>query len=369
MEKIMLYPFSDEEDYYLKYYKLLNEYTISSLVCLKGSGYKGKAYLINDKEIVVTENFEGELGKCSAILPLFSDKEDLRREEKDFVFFNKNKNEIVLENLKNAIVHGKKIFIFDENLKEINELKKCIPQNLKMHIRGRTLNKKEVSLKQFHYIKTPTIYITSVFEGLNKMDILLAIYYELQLRGYKVLAFGTRQGCELFGICSYPKFMYDEKMSDNQKILFLNSFIKMMETEVAPDLILVGVPGGTAPFSVKAPLDFGTTLYKMIRAMPPDYFILSLPYSNYSDIEYQYWEIYFKTNFGIRVDSFNISPKAVLQQMIERNSIAQYLTVDKEEIKTESENNIFCFLDNESVRKEVDRLIQQLEKYGEMETV
>lgn len=350
----------------MRYCKLLNDYTVSSLVCLKGSGYSGKQYKVDDTEMTVTENFEEELEKCSAILPLFSDKEDAKLEEREFVFFEKNVNEIIIENLKKAIEQQKKVIICDKYLRNRKE---WIPEKLQIHIYRETIEKSKLSLKQFHNIKTPVIFIASAFEGLDKTKILLSIYNELLSREYKILAFGTRQDCELFGIHSYPEFMYDEKLDDNQKILSFNEYAKRMEMEYTPDLIMIGIPGGTAPFSAKAPLDFGTTLYKMIRAVVPDYFILSLPYANYNDMDYQYWEKYFENSFGITVDSFNISPKSILQQMVERNNSAKYLTIDREEVDLEIKNKekIFCYLNADSVKKETDRLIQQLKEYGKVE--
>lgn len=362
MDRIMLYPFSDEAEIYIKYHKLFLGHTISSLVCLKGAGYKGRKYLVDKNELTVTEDFDEELKKCDAILPLFVDS-DVMKEDKNFVFLKKDKNEIIIENLEKAIKCDKKIFVLNDGIEKFEKLKAKISREQKLFVQSDVLDEKDKSFKQFQNIKTPIIYIASVFEGLGKMEVLLSVYNELAKRKYQVLAFGTKPEGELLGIHSYPQIMYDEQLTDNQKILFLNNYVKRMELKYNPDLILFGVPGGTAPFSAKAPLDFGTTFYKMMRAVFPDYLIVALPYAKYGDTEYRCWNDYYEKNFGVKVDSFNISPKSILQQMIERNNVAHYLTVDREDVKNKLKDNIFSYLFEESVSSEVDKLIQQLKQY------
>ena len=78
-------------------------------------------------------------------------------------------------------------------------------------------------------------------------------------------------------------------------------------------------------------------------------------------------------NFGIKINSYNISPKVILQQMTEQVNAARYLTIDVDtvikQITEITENNVFCFADQESTKREIDRLLCQLEDYGELEAV
>ncbi len=371
----MIYPYTTEADVFVRNSDLMEGYEISALVSLRGSGHQNVSHSINGNSILVHEDFEKALEECTAILPVFYDpnREIIESEEKDMMFIGQRIDEIIFSKIDKAVEHGKKIIIFNNGSKQAKILIEKVPDDLQICFQNIYSGKSDFAIKEMCHIETPVVCVASAFEGLDKMNILLALYRDLVQQGYNTLAFGTVQGCEIWGINSWPDFMSDIKLNTTEKIIYLNNYIKMLEIQKKPDIILVGVPGGTAPFTNKAPLDFGEMFYKVIKANLPDYFILSLPYAQYHDEDIEKWNKYYNVNFGIKINSYNISPKVILQQMTEQVNAARYLTIDVDtvikQITEITENNVFCFADQESTKREIDRLLCQLEDYGELEAV
>lgn len=325
-EKIMIYPFSDEIEFYVQHSNLLNKFEIKSLVSFKGAGYLTRKYKVEEKCIHVSEKFSEELEMCTALLPVFSNEKGLEKKDEELASLMPNVNELILDKIKIAISKEKKIVILDDRTKETEILLKAVPKELQICIKKEDIDSAENVVKKMYNIESPVVFLGSAFEGLNEMNLLLTLYEGLTSKGYRILAFGTRGESELFGIHSYPHI----NMEDSERIVFLNNYIKMMENKYKPDIILMSVPGGTAPFSMKAPLDFGTELFRMIRACMPDYAIISIPYAQYTDLDIVQWSRYYKRNFGMNVDAYNIVPKAILQQLTETYNDPKYLSVDRE---------------------------------------
>ncbi|MDL0247696.1 TIGR04066 family peptide maturation system protein, partial [Clostridioides difficile] len=95
MKKVLIYPFTEEMAPFVKQENLLKDIDITSIVSLKGNGILGDKYKFNGKSLEVSENFDKELEKCTYIL--------LNN------FYSDESENIILENIKKAVNHGKKI--------------------------------------------------------------------------------------------------------------------------------------------------------------------------------------------------------------------------------------------------------------------
>ena len=78
----------------------------------------------------------------------------------------------------------------------------------------------------------------------------------------------------LFSFHSFPSFMFDSDMDGNMKILLFNRYIKRLEREEKPDIIILGVPGAVQNLSEEFTLGFAMTPYLTFNAVLVDYLIL-----------------------------------------------------------------------------------------------
>ena len=134
-------------------------------------------------------------------------------------------------------------------------------------------------------LKSPVTIIVGQGPYTSKFETQMGVRQELIKRGYKVSQIGSRPYCELFGFHSFPSFMFSKELSEAQKIIAFNQFVKQVETDEEPDLILVGVPGGIMPILGKVHNNFGILQVEVSAAIEPDSAIYTL-YSNVYSIQF-----------------------------------------------------------------------------------
>jgi peptide maturation system protein (TIGR04066 family) len=136
-------------------------------------------------------------------------------------------------------------------------------------------------------LKTPVTMIVGQGPYTGKFETQLGMRRELLSRGIKVSQVGSRPYCELFGFHSFPSFMFSKELTETQKIVAFNLFIKKIEKEESPDLIIVGVPGGIMPIIEKIHNDFGMLHVEVSAALEPDTIIYNLYSNGYSTKYYE----------------------------------------------------------------------------------
>jgi peptide maturation system protein (TIGR04066 family) len=129
-------------------------------------------------------------------------------------------------------------------------------------------------------IDTPVIFVLGTGERTNKFEIQLALRENMMKMGYKASQVGTREYCELLGFHSFPRFMFGNGISEISKIASFNRFIKSLERDECPDVIIIGVPRGIMPFNNRLPNGYGILAYEVSQAVTPDSTVYSDTGSN-----------------------------------------------------------------------------------------
>lgn len=128
-------------------------------------------------------------------------------------------------------------------------------------------------------LETPVIAVMGVSESTSKFALQLSLYEQLQNMGYRVSHIGTKHYCELFGTHSFPKFMFDDTVSSQHKIRWFNQYLKTIEREESPDIILLGIPGGLTMSDDTDYGDLGLLLFETTYQLEPDFTIMTMPWS------------------------------------------------------------------------------------------
>lgn len=265
--KTMVYPYSLEISPIVRHKDLLENNQIVSLVSPEGWGMTGKdASLADNGEklgMTIRSDFEECLDLCDTVLFCQS-------------VHTLDYETIIKPKILKAIQLKKDIIItIPLDKKELDYIsQQALLNNLNFeyygHIKGKTENcigDKEVRI---YDINTPVIFVMGMGCRTNKFEIQLSLSENLQKMGYNVSQIGSRGYCELFGFHSFPDFMYSDKISETNKILLFNHFIKNIEKTENPDLIIIGIPGGIMPINDTITNNFGILSYEVSQAVVPD---------------------------------------------------------------------------------------------------
>lgn len=123
----------------------------------------------------------------------------------------------------------------------------------------------------------PIILIAGLNEECQKFDIQLELRRYLEKVGYRVTHIGSKHYSELFGGHSFPQFMYETELCINEKIIGLNAYVRKLEKDEAPEVIVIGVPGGLLPITDKLHQNYGLTAFEVGFALQADICLLAAP--------------------------------------------------------------------------------------------
>lgn len=227
----------------------------------------------------------------------------------------------------------------------------------------------QMSKDVLYDISIPIVFITELCSGLIEDNYALNIKTEL-----------GNQGINAFLICDCPieknvdgndyvsfhDFWRRIDISIEEKIYYLNHYVKEKEYDKNIDLIIVSIPGATQKFSNKFTDGFGMNFWIAQEALIADCGILHLPCRDYSksDIENIINSLKLRR---VPVDYVNIVPKKICIEESERNQKMCFLTLDDDIvdsiIHTAHHEGLFNLNHSSELIKLTKAIIGQLKGY------
>lgn len=301
-KKALIYPYDIESAAIIRSKEFSAKYVLIAAIAPQGWGYTGKDVGDVDGQapfgVKVDSCFEKYIDDCDTVIFIQSEHT---------IDFNKN----VYPKIHSAIAKKKEIICLI-NKYDLSDLRKLALEN-KVNFIEYDYSPFEVITKNAYImnIDTPIVAILGLAENMDKFQIQLMVTEQLKQMGYKTLLIGSRYYTDLVGGIPFPKFMFETKLSESEKIKNFNRFVKSQESIYKPDIIILGVPGGILPYNKIINNNFGITAFECMQAVPPDFCILSL-YSNiYTEEYFSGLQNLFKYRFGSRIDIFNITNQKI----------------------------------------------------------
>ncbi len=368
MDRILIYPYDLQSCPIVRHKELLKEYEVAALVSPRGWGMNGKdgRAADNGSEIGITIScdFEESLNLCDTVLICESTQ-------------NPDFESVILPKVFRAVEVRKNI-IFTKSLERKyfeSILKKCTDNGVYFKLFG--LLKEEPDFPEIpveneiiHKINTPVIFVMGTGERTNKFELQLSLRENIGNMGYKISQIGTRGYCELLGFHSFPSFMYSRKISESNKIVLFNHFVKSIEMEEQPDLIIIGIPGGIMSFSNNLTNRFGVLAYEVSQAVIPDSTVFSCHCDGYRKDFFIKLKDSVRHKFGCTIDCFNIANVVLdLDSSKERNRTI-YLSLQSKHVDEAVENFIpygqsfYNVLNAMDALKMSEYLVDMLAEYG-----
>ena len=185
------------------------------------------------------------------------------------------------------------------------------PRDLDVFLLGDT---KDFNLKKYEEfssavqaITTPIIAVAGIGEKTDKFEVSLVLRDIFIKAGYKVSQIGSKNYCELLDFHSFPSFLFNPQIDERLKIICFNKYIKQIEIEECPDIIIITIPGAMKAFSENITQGFGLLHYMVFQAVLVDYLIvcsyLGTDFSNSLSRESEIC----KNRYGCNIDCCHIS--------------------------------------------------------------
>lgn len=270
MKKIAIFPF----DYYLlpviKNKDNLLDFQLSQVFSLQGWG------MVND---TVSAACKDDTAEDIVVMDIFDESVDF---DFDILYITNSNHKIgndllyrcverVAKKQKNILVSKK---LNTEQMKQIEAI--CKQNNVHVQFLYADVSTDIINdtVEMLHSIDTPIISVSGVDENTNKFEVQLELYNRLKKDGYSVSWVSSRNEMLLCGEHPLPDFMFQTSISETQKILMYNHFVKFIEEQVSPDVIILGIPGEMMPNSKLQVGHFGTTAFQIFNAVNPDFSVL-----------------------------------------------------------------------------------------------
>ena len=302
--KICIYPYSEEVQPLLRHYTLLSSaWKVASLVSPRSWGFVGREFRCGNEILKVEPSLEHLPDDIDYILiPEF--------------FENLMETSIVKRILSRVLpVLGKiRGIILSAVLDGENyEMLKSACAGICEFIDVSATSSDPGPVQQFEKrkgileIDVPVIGIMGMWDGTDKFEVSLALREKFLKDGYQVSQIGSRNYCEMMGFHSFPRFMLNPTVGEEEKIYQFNRYLKQLVEEESPDVILITIPGGTQQLNNQFPNRFGILPFLVSKAVVFDALILCTIYEPNAGELFELISTSFKYKFGCEADAFHMS--------------------------------------------------------------
>lgn len=368
-KEIMIYPFDINSIPLVRHNKLNENFKFTKLISPSGWGLDGKDASCADGGsyvgLAIESNFDEALKNCDTV---FFNEPDSKPDIKKLVY----------PKIIKAAEDYKNIICSIELNDEMRELVSSICKKNNIFFKYFRKNCEDISVpsdEMMYKIYTPIILVAGTYERTNKFELQLELRTIMKNMGYRVSQIGSRHYCELLGFNSFPAFMYSGSITEDKKVILFNHYIKNIEINENPDVIIIGLPGGTSPITNILNNKFGILAYEVSQAVTPDAVVLSLLYNQYKpDFTKKMSEVY-KYKFGYSIDCFNISNSFLNISNSENQGVNEFITTDckfindKKQVYSTTDFPVYNILDSNDSKSMVDFLINRLSGYAQNETM
>lgn len=352
METMMIYPYSKVCEPYVKNSKILGKYKITALVSPRGWGYEGDVIVGRDNtQYMVSSDFSKSLDTCSCVWFVSDDRVEMPRK-------------LLKAKLLEAVNHKKRILYTRYGDNDYKEMKELIPAEL--YIEKNVIVNASVNLlpDRVYDIETPVAIVAGIGQDTDKLMVQLTLGQKFQEKGYTATIVSSRQDGDWEGVYSMPAFMFDKSVSETEKIIKLNHYVKQIEINDIPDVIIFGVPGAILPYDGIDHNEFGILAYEISFAVPCDAAILCIMYNSQFDGDYSKFAKDMENRFGYKVAGIHIAATVMdVQEYFEEQKMSlvsiDRSIIDKKisELKNES---IWNLLNEEEAERAISVLIDIL---------
>jgi peptide maturation system protein (TIGR04066 family) len=358
MEKILIYPYNKSYEPVVAHQKLIASsianIQIESLVSPRGWGLEDDIVDGSYGVIKVSCDFEAELDKCTMVW--FVEDGNLQLPE-----------DILFDKLHKAIRANKKIiYTRTKNYSQYKQAMTLIPNDIKVNINIHK-NSNLLNKAMCYKINVPVLIVFGLEENTDKFEVQLGLREEFISRGYKVSSISSRRDSDILCVHSMPEFMFKNEISEADKIIQYNHYVKEVELDENPEIIIIGIPGGIVPFDSFNHNNYGIMAFEISNAVPCDCAVMCSPYYQFFNGDYSEVHKDMFNKYGFNVEYIHIAPITIDTRTIADNFIRGFLTIKKDFVKNKvrdyNRDDVLYLGDKSGLEIAVDGIINKLNSY------
>lgn len=355
MERISIFPFNKAYAPFVTHQNLMTDMQIVSLISPKGWSLQGDIVKTPDSAITVQSDFSKGIEDSTAVWFVEDDRIELPKEK-------------LYAKISEAIEKRKKIIFSRYSNSDVQkEMELIIPSELRIMSDIRKLDNGYFLEKKLYDINVPILFILGDSENTDKFEVQVSLFEQFMKRGYRVSSISTRGDSDILGLHSMPSFM-TELTAEDVKILKFNHFVKQLEIEERPEIIIIGIPGGVIPYNKYLHNQFGVTAFEISNAVKSDCAVLCSLYTNYSTDSFKKIKLGLSQKFGINVLFHHIA--AMTKDSLKKSDIDEnefrFLTLDEsfimEKIKSFQRSDIYYALNKDDIFRMTDDIVEELSR-------
>lgn len=182
-------------------------------------------------------------------------------------------------------------------------------------------------------IDIPVVCVCGLLDNTDKFLVQERIVTQLKKKGKKVLWICSQNYASFLDAYNISDF-FDNCSYENVVVAF-NHYVKALQKQKMPDIIVVGIPGTVVPINKHLTGDYGVLFYIVSNAIPIDYLIVNMPYEPNLDInQIEMLRKVFYYRFGKCIDQFCLSDKYTFLIRDGNQMLPAVKFVDGEKIKS-----------------------------------
>ncbi len=359
MKKIMLYPY-DISNLHLLQYQDANAqlYKVAYVVSPRGWGYTGEdagKKVGIETNYIVKDQFEYNLKKSDVLMIIDSRicLEDSEIEKYIKIASDMGKEVILLKEINEEIIKK-----YHESIIDIRSIDSKLKMDLKLKEQDNII----------YDIKKPIVLVLGTGEQCYKFTTQILLREIFKANGYNVTQIGTKDDSYYYGFHPFPQFMLKNQISDKDKIIYFNHYVKALSENEESDVIIIGVPGGIEKYDNKYLNDFGVLNYLVSNAISPDFVVFNSMYVDYPEKYFPLINNSLKYKYNYALDAIFLTNSMVNWDATEDFQKLVYLTLDNNFVhETAKQFNVYTLF-NEGDRKRFEQhILSTLEGYGKYE--
>lgn len=370
-EPILVFPYDIQFTPILRHPKLLKDYSIRGLVSFEGWGFTGRDASAAD-------------GGRPLHMPVYSSFDEVA-EGYDSIFFSEPAQRVDIGNMLipkmlEAVQMGKNI-INALPLSESQEVmlkEQCAKHGVyfkNLLDAGNSMGSTPVRSEALLSIETPVVFVLGTTQRTNKLETQFSLLEQWSSMGYKVSLIGSRGYGDFLDMHAFPDFMLEGSLTETEKIIMFNRYLREIEISEKPDVMIIGIPGGVAMLNQQITNHFGICAYEVAQAVRPDAVVLNTFYEQYTAEYFERISLLVKYRLGFDIDCYIIA-NTQFDWAASSQAYAQvYTSLSSEFIDTKllSFHDMgvpaFNVLNPESSIELGKYLLEKLDEYSEIEIV
>ena len=303
-------------------------------------------------EKIVISNSMKELSVDSGLV-LLTIEDDICEEETINIF-----KEIELAIRKGLIIKASK------GSKKVLE-KHGIKSNLITYVEDMDI---DIDEEKCYKINTPIVCIGGVGDYIDQFKVELQCRDGVINQGVNFFQIGSSKLSDFFGMCSIPEFIWNDGIDIETKTRKFNHFIKMIEFEYSPEIIVIGLPSNLIAFNEKCGGDFGVIGFLLTATLNIDVSVLNLPDRLIDSEDLGDLTRMLDSRFGINPEIYVLSKKIIDFEETKEYGNFKFIDLDDDELEyIERCNENIVYLENNVGYILSRKIIRHLEKFGVIE--